>query len=188
MLSNAELIQAFVQQSCSNREVLLANSELRAEGVCGVNQLIAKGEGVIFTTHQMSKSLQFSAKFKSHHWNTMVGALAESGFLMVGDPNQQHFYTFQYYKMPKGYQPHCTESVMLWRSWWKHRKHILRAGVPTELFVRTRDTWYPIRNLFISDSVLFVQTFGSEIPFHISDLVVWLSKMSESTPAATSTH
>ncbi len=185
MLSNSELIQAFVQHSCNNREVLLANPELRAESVCGANQLIAKGEGVVLTTRQMSTSLQFSVKSSSHHWHTMVGALAESGFLMTGNPNPQRFYTFQYYKMPKGYQSHCAESVILWRFWWKHRKRILQAGVPTELFIRTRDTWYPIRNLFISDSVLFVQTFGSEIPFHVSDLVVWLSKKSESTPAQT---
>ena len=42
MLSNLDLIQTFVQQSCLGEEVLLSNSELKAERVCNTNQLIAK--------------------------------------------------------------------------------------------------------------------------------------------------
>ncbi len=178
MLSNAELIQSFVRHSCGHQEVLLANPELRAERVCGTNQLFAKGEGLILTTRQKTTALQFSAKRSSSHWNGMIAALTEQSFLMVGEPDQHQFYTFQQDKIPEGYEPHCTESVMLWRSWWKHRQRIVQATLPQELFIRTRGTWYPIRNLNLSNGMLFVQTFGSEIELHISDLVIWLSKAS----------
>ncbi len=182
MLSNCELIQAFVLQSCRNQQVLLANAELRAESVCGTNQLIAKGKGLILTTQQTSTLLQFSARNISSHWSEILAVLAGQGFLMTGNPNQNHFYTFQHYKIPRGYQSHCAESVMLWRSWWKHRRRIIHTNLPTELFIRTRDTWYPIRNLSISNNLLFVQTFGSEIQLHVSDYVIWLSKNTKVTP------
>lgn len=176
MLSNSELIQTFVRQSCEQREVLLANPELRAESVCGANQLFAKGEGLILTTRSVAASLQFSAKCSSSHWNELAGALVEHSFLMTGEPDQRHFYTFQYDKIPQGYQPHCTESVMLWRSWWKYRQRIVQVTLPKELLIRARNTWYPIRHIGLSDGILFLPTFGSEIQLHTGDLVIWLSK------------
>jgi hypothetical protein len=179
MLSNCELIQTFIQNSCANQEVLLSNQELKADSIFNTNQLVAKGEGLILKTQQMTTTLQFAAKMGSSHWNLITEALAERGFLLTGEPNQNRFCSFQYYKIPKNYTAHCTESVILWRAWWKHRQRIVRATIPMELFIRTRSTWYPIRDLSISDSVLFVQTFGSEIQLHVSDLVIWLSKRTQ---------
>lgn len=179
MLSNSELIQTFIQNSCSNQEVLLSNRDLKAESIFNANQLVARGEGLILATQQMATTLQFSARIGSSHWNLIAEALAERGFLLTGEPNQHRFCSFQYYKIPKSYTAHCTESVMLWRAWWKYRQRIIRATMPMDLFIRTRSTWYPIRDLSISDSVLFVQTFGSEIQLHVSDLVIWLSKQTQ---------
>lgn len=71
----------------------------------------------------------------------------------------------------------CTKSVVLWRAWWKYRKNILRLGILSDLLIKTRDSWYPIRDLTISDGLLYIKTLGNEIEIHADDLVIWLSKI-----------
>jgi hypothetical protein len=46
-----------------------------------------------------------------------------------------------------------------------------------ELLIRKRDSWYPIRDLIISNGLLYIKTLGSEIALDSDDLVTWLSKV-----------
>lgn len=184
MLSNLELIQAFVQQSCRDEDVLLSNSELKAERVCNANQIIAKKGGLILTTRKLQTSPEFLAKFNSPHWPLVAQTLASRGFLIADDLDKGGFYNFQYYKIPKGYQAHCTEAKLLWRSWWRHRQQILQSAMPMELFIRVRNTWYPVRDLSICENIVVIKTFGHESHLDIQDLVVWLSKHRPESQAA----
>jgi len=176
MLSNLDLIQTFVQQSCLGEEVLLSNSELKAERVCNTNQLIAKKGGVILTTRTITPPIEFSAQLNSPYWQLVAQALVSNGFLISGELNQNNFYSFHHYKIPKGYETHCTEAKMLWRAWWRHRQQILRSAIPMELFIRVRNNWYPVRDLSICENILLIKTFGHESHLDIQDLVIWLSK------------
>jgi hypothetical protein len=177
MLSNLDLIREFVQNSIQKKEVLLSNPALTAQTVYKTNQLTAKSEGVIATVQLSNTPSEFSISPKSSQWELINQALAEYGYLLKGEVDGRGFYQYQYCEVPKGYQMHCTKSVFLWRAWWKYRKYTLRPGIPLELLIRRRDSWYPIRDLIISDGLLYIKTLGSEIAVDSEDLVTWLTKI-----------
>ena len=177
MLSNLDLIREFVQNSIQKKEVLLSNPSLTAQTVYKTNQLILKAEGVIATVQLSNTLSQFWISPKSSHWELLNQALAEYSYLLKGEVDSRGFYQYQYCEVPKGYRMHCTQSVLLWRAWWKYRKYTLRPGIPLELLIRTRESWYPIRDLIISDGLLYIKTLGSEIALDSDDLVTWLSKI-----------
>ncbi|MEH2183429.1 hypothetical protein [Nostoc sp.] len=177
MLSNLDLIREFVQNSIQKKDVLLSNPVLTAQTVYKTNQLTAKSEGVIATTQISHTLCEFSISPKSTQWELINQALAEYSYILKGEVDNRGFYQYQYCEVPKGYQMNCTKCVILWRAWWKYRKYTSRPGISLELLIRTRDSWYPIRDLVISDGLLYIKTLGSEIALGSDDLVTWLSKV-----------
>ncbi|MDF5736035.1 MULTISPECIES: hypothetical protein [unclassified Nostoc] len=177
MLSNLDLIREFVQNSIQKKEVLLSNPSLTAQTVYKTNQLTAKSEGVIATVQLSNTLCEFLVYPKSSHWELINQALAEYGYLLKGEVDSRGFYQYEYCKIPKGYQMHCTKSVLLWRAWWRYRKYTSTQGISLELLIRKRDLWYPIRDLIISDGLLYIKTLGSEIALASDDLVTWLNKI-----------
>jgi hypothetical protein len=177
MLTNLELIREFVDKAIQKKDVLLSNSALTAQTVYKTNQLTAKSQGVIATAQLDGEFCEFLLQAKSSYWEMMNQVLAEYSYVLKGEIDNRGFYRYKYSKVPKGYQMHCTQSVFLWRAWWKHRKNVLRGGIPLELLIQNRDSWYPIRDLNISDGLLYIKTLGSEIAVHSEDLVTWLSKI-----------
>ncbi|MDM9380747.1 hypothetical protein QUB80_08510 [Chlorogloeopsis sp. ULAP01] len=183
MLTNLDLIREFIKLSIQRKEVLLANQILKAETVYSSNNLAAKAEGTIVTTKFDDASTSFLIKANSTHWELINQVLAEYNFILTGNIDHRGFYQYQYCQAPEGYQMHCSKAVVLWRSWWKHRKYVLGRGIPLELLIRIRHakrhTWYPIKDLIISDGVLYIKTLGSEIAVHSDDLITWLSKVED---------
>ncbi|WP_414514537.1 hypothetical protein [Nostoc sp. PCC 9305] len=177
MLSNLDLIREFVQNSIQKKDILLSNPVLTAQTVYKINQLTAKSEGVIATAQLSNTLSEFSISPKSTQWELINQALAEYSYILKGEVDSRGFYQYQYCEVPKGYQMNCTKCVILWRAWWKYCKYNSRAGIPLELLIRTRDSWYPIRDLIISDGLLYIKTLGSEIALGSDDLVTWLSKV-----------
>lgn len=177
MLSNLDLIREFVNKSFYKQDVLLSNSVLIAQTMYKTNQLTAKSEGLIATVQLNHTLPEFLIQPKSSHWELMNQALAENYYLLKGEIDRRGFYQYEYCQVPKDYQMHCTKSVMLWRAWWKYRKYVLKGGIPLELLIKHRDSWYPIRDLMISDGLLYIKTLGTEIAVHSDDLVIWLSKI-----------
>ncbi|MDF5711585.1 MAG: hypothetical protein PUP90_28880 [Nostoc sp. S4] len=177
MLSNLDLIQEFIQNSIYKKDILLSNPSLTAQTVYKTNQLSAKSEGVIAIAQISNTLCEFSIHPNSSHWELINQALAECSYLLKGEIDSRGFYQYQYCEIPKGYQMQCTKSVLLWRAWWKYRKYTSRPGIPLELLIRTRESWYPIRDLIISDGLLYIKTLGSEIALDSNDLVTWLKKI-----------
>ncbi|MEA5513702.1 hypothetical protein [Nodularia sp. UHCC 0506] len=178
MLSSLDLIREFVQSSTQKKDVLLSNPSLTAETIYKSNQLTAKTEGVIATYQLNHRVSEFWVNPNSSHWDLINEALADHNYLIKGKIETDHrgFYRYQYFQIPKGYKAHCTKSVMLWRAWWKYRKSALKSGIPLELLIQKRESWYPVRDLNISNGLLYIKTLGSEIVLHSDDLVIWLSK------------
>lgn len=182
MLSSLDLIREFVHNSIQQQEVLLSNPTLTAQTVYNSNQLTAKTEGVI-ATYKLNDTLsEFCINAKSSHWELINEALADYNYLLKGEIDNRGFYRYRVCQVPNGYQLHCTKSVMLWRAWWKYRKNALKPGIPLDLLIQKRDSWYPIRDLTISDGLLYIKTLGSEIALQSDDLVIWLSKIEVNAP------
>ncbi|WP_414548198.1 hypothetical protein [Anabaena sp. CCY 0017] len=178
MLSSLDLIREFVQSSTQKKDVLLSNPSLTAQTVYKSNQLTAKTEGVIATYKLNNSVSEFWVNPKSSHWELMNEALADHNYLLKGvlEIDQRGFYKYLYFQIPQGYKAHCTQSVMLWRAWWKYRKNTLKSGIPLELLIQKRESWYPIRDLNISNGLVYIKTLGKEIVIHSDDFVIWLSK------------
>jgi len=176
MLSNLDLMRAFVYNSIQQQEVLLSNPSLTAQTVYKSNQVMAKTEGVIASTELTNTPSIFSINATSSHWEVMNEALADYSYILTGEIDQRGFYEYRYCQIPSGYKMHGTKSVQLWRAWWKYRKYAFQLGFSLELLIRTRNVWYPIRDLTISDGLLYIKTLGNEIAVHADDLVIWLSK------------
>ncbi|MBD2501162.1 hypothetical protein [Anabaena azotica] len=179
MLSNLELLREFVAQSIQKQEILLANTNLQAHTDYKINQVIAKSEGVIATAQLTHIPLEFSVKATSSYWELINEALANYNYILTGEIDSRNCYKYQYCEIPKGYQMHCMKSVHLWRAWWKYRKNTLQLGIPLDLLIRYRNSWYPIRDLIISDGLLYIKTLGSEVAVHSNDLIIWLNKAGE---------
>lgn len=177
MLSDRELIEAFVQQSVQRQEALFSNPTMQAQRVFNSNQLTSRTEGLLLSVNLFNEALQFSVKSGSVHWAEINQALVFHHFLLKGDLDRQGFYPYQAIKVPQGYQSNCTPAVMLWRAWWRHQQQIVRAGIPLELLIRNRDTWYPIRNVECGRGLIYIQTLGNEIQLCADDLVVWLNRI-----------
>ncbi|AFY35589.1 hypothetical protein [Calothrix sp. PCC 7507] len=177
MLSNIELMREFVGESIQKKEVLLANSSLQAQMAYKTNQLIAKKEGVVATSQLTATSSEFLIHATSSYWELMNQTLADYSYIFTGEIDGKGFYSYQYRSLPPGYKLHCTKSVLLWQTWWKYRKYATKIGIPLDILVQIRDSWYGIKDLNISDGLLYIQTLVSETEFHSDDLVIWLSRI-----------
>ncbi len=174
MLTDREIISEFVQHSLNKRQVLLSNSALRAEFVCDGNQLIAKNEGIVLKINLISITRDFHLKGNSSYWSLMNEVLANYSFILSGEIDKLGFYSFQYYQIPKGYQVMCSKSVLLWQMWWKYKKYARGRGIPLDLLIRNRNSWYPVRDLIISQGFIYIKTLGNELSLSQEDWITWL--------------
>lgn len=177
MLSDLGLIQAFVKNSIEGQEVLLSNSSLRAEKIYDSNQLTAKAEGLLLTFKLTDQLPLFRLKGDTSYWESINQVLVFHHYLLMGKMDDRGFYQYQHVQLPKGYQGNCTKAVLLWRAWWRYRQRILKGGIPLEMLIRTRNTWYPIRNIECGHGLIYIQTLGQEIQLQSNDLIVWLGKI-----------
>ncbi len=186
MLSDIELIQSFVKDSAQCKGVLLSNTALSAQEVCGSNQLSTRAGGILLKAKLVAGELEFSVKAGASHWDLINQVLVSHHFLLMGEIDRLGFYQYKPVKLPKGYQANCAPAVLLWRAWWKYQQRIIRSSIPLELLIRTRDTWYPIKHLECGHGLIYIRTLGSEIQLHSDDLAVWLNKIEPAKAESTS--
>jgi hypothetical protein len=178
MLTDQELITEFIQHSLSTKQILLSNSVLRGETVFDTNQLTAKNEGIILKINLTSSTPEFFLKINSSHWLLMNEALASYNFILSGKIDNFGFYSCQYYQIPQGYQVMCTKSLIIWRMWWKYKKYSQGRAIPLKLLIRNRNSWYPVRDLIVSQGFLYIKTLGQEFAFSQDDWITWLKATS----------
>lgn len=176
MLSDLDLMREFVVQSIEKKEVLLANSYLKAQMVYKSNQLISKQEGVIATAKLDHTPSDFLIYGTSSYWEIINETLAEYSYIYTGEIDKNGFYQYQQCSIPQGYTLQCTTSVNLWQAWWKYRKYASQLKVPLDILIRSRNSWYGIKELMISDGLIYIKTLVSEIALDANDLVIWLNK------------
>ena len=181
-LSDEELIDQFIQESLQNREVLLANAHLTAQANYFSdhtiqNQLLSKGEGLVVSSRINHEYPEFIVRDHSSIWYSLNYALARHHFIPIQQQPQPQFSSYQYVKIPQGYQMACTKAIELWRMWWKYYRRARHGSrLALNLLVRVRQTWYPIQNLEVSNGLLFIKTLVDENTLQGEDLIFWLEK------------
>ncbi|MEM9905783.1 MAG: hypothetical protein AAF921_12245 [Cyanobacteria bacterium P01_D01_bin.44] len=183
MLSDQSLIETFVQDSLQGRESLLANPNLQAMMNAGVQQLMAKQSGIVMSASLEDGHPQFLVQLTSTY-NQLIGqVLVSQGFLPSEDmldrntgTKQHSFLKYIPVKLPKGYEPRCTGAIDLWKTWWSYAKRSRSQVIPLDLVIRCRHTWYPIKDIFVTEGLIYIKTLGAEIALHSGDTVFWLKK------------
>ncbi|MEO1401307.1 MAG: hypothetical protein AAFV72_08620 [Cyanobacteria bacterium J06635_1] len=195
MLSDQALIKTFVQDSIQGRESLLANPNLQAMMNAGVQQLMAKQSGVIMSADIENGHPQFLVQLSSPHSQLIGQVLINQGFLPSEDildrkagGKQQSLLKYIPIKLPKGYEPRCTDAINLWKTWWSYAKRSRSQIIPMDLVIRHRQTWYPIKDIFVTDGLIYVITLGAEIVLHSQDTIFWLKKDKPVTEVSRSTY
>jgi hypothetical protein len=189
MLSDRDLIKTFIQQSMQRQEPLLANPMLQANRMGGVNQLTAKREGVVMHINCVQDPPQFSVNQQSSYGALIGQVLLEQGFAPATDLHragaarqQPQFVAYQPFDLPPGYAPHCTKAVDLWRAWWRYSSRNRNQIMPLDIVIRQRHTWYPIKDIYVSQGPLYVTILGGDLTLQPEDVVLWLERTAE--PAA----
>ncbi len=177
MLSDSELIQQFVTNSIQGREVLLANRSLRAQQVYDQNQLLDRSGSILLSAHFQGTPTEFLARPSSDYWQDITASLASHGFLMFGGKPESRFVSFQYCRLPDGYQLFCTPAKYLWKVWWHHRRQVSNRSIHLDLLTRSRSTWYGVRDIVYGQGFIYIKTLGDEINVTMDDLVIWSKKV-----------
>lgn len=178
-MDDITIIEEFVDRSVQQQEILLATPKLRAETIGGANQLLSKTEGIIATTHLNSDPRNVLVKWKSSYWKSINQLMLGKNFIPV-TRHKDVFYNYQYRPTPKGYELRCASAIELWRDWWRHRSRSQGLGIPMEMLVWTRESWYPIRDVICSNGSLYIKALGNELAIYGSDILIWLEKVEQS--------
>lgn len=97
---------------------------------------------------------------------------------MVGGKPESGLVSFQYCKLPDGYQLFCTPANYLWKVWWHYRRQVSNCSIQLDLLTRSRSTWYGVRDIVYGQGFIYIKTLGDEIDVTMDDLVIWSKKVS----------
>jgi len=177
-LDDRALIQQFIQQ----QGTLLSNQNLRVEPAFDSAQLLAKRGGLIATIKQTKGVNSVVVRRSSEYWNLVHQVLLEHRFVPLGKPGKSEFGQYEQRQLPAGYKLNCGEARILWKEWWTNARYTSHNSIQVDLLISVRDTWYPIRDVVCSQSMLYVTTLVSEFVFLGTDQVIWLSKLPNQRP------
>uniref|UniRef100_B8HXI9 Uncharacterized protein n=1 Tax=Cyanothece sp. (strain PCC 7425 / ATCC 29141) TaxID=395961 RepID=B8HXI9_CYAP4 len=187
-MDDKTLVYSFVKGFMQSQSLLLCNSNLRTEPVCGSVQLLSKKEGVLATAQMHETPLTVLVKQKTSYWSLVHTALVEACYFPLPKNIKDVCFKYQHREIPAGYEVHCTSAKELWRVCWGSG-HAKRYGIPMDLLIfsqgslQRKSTWHPIKGMDSRDGRLFIKLLGGEESFGIDDLVVWLKK-SDNAPTS----
>ena len=176
ILQDADIIESYIEQSLQNQDVLLANQNLQAQSSLGESHLSSKRDGLISKFQIDDQGPKFTVKVGSPYWEMLSRTLAHHSFA-VTDESDRDFYAYQRVKIPSDYRLNCTKSVEFWRTWWRYRNRIRGMRFCLDLLVRVRHTWYPVKDLSVSNGMVYIKVLADEIVLHNDDLLFWLEKI-----------
>ncbi|MEM9449361.1 MAG: hypothetical protein AAGA75_12610 [Cyanobacteria bacterium P01_E01_bin.6] len=176
LLQDPDIIESYVERSLQNQDVLLANQNLKALHSLGENLLTSKQDGLLTRFQTDDQCPKFIVKIGSPYWELISKILAHHSFAIT-DEIDDHFSLYQFVKIPSNYRLNCTKSVEFWRTWWRYRNRIRGQRFCMDLLVRVRYTWYPVKDLSISNGMVYIRVLADEIMLHNDDLLFWLEKV-----------
>lgn len=175
MLTNTELVEAFIESSVRQKEVLLANASFKAESLCGINQLISHKEGVQLKIDIRQGPLQFNLRRQSPHTLFLRSLLNRHQFLMAEGAEGTPFETYRYFSVKRGYQFNCTTGRALWKNWRAIKR--LSSNV-SKMMVKKEGAWAEVRAIGVSNELIFIETADQkEVVHNFDDAVLWLTKV-----------
>ena len=114
----------------------------------------------------------------SNYRNKIVEILLTRGYITRQKSSHPDFTEYHYYRVPKGYQLHYTETIQLWRAWWHNKRDRLNApNSSIDMPIFTKGNWYPVQDLQPKQGNFAIQTAIGAISFAPEDYIVWLDRI-----------
>jgi hypothetical protein len=188
MLSDRELVTAFIAESLQGRPVLYANTTLRAESIGHCNQLISKQHGVLVKITLDKKPLEFLVRQETAYSSWLHPIFQSHQFVSTDRSTNCQFYSYRQMSVLPGYGVNCDAAKNLWKSWRTIHKLYRTLDRSQALMVQHRNSWQPVKNIAMSNEMLFIETAFGETTTHLSDKILWLEKQPESAEVSAPTH
>ena len=157
----------------------MANKLLKAETVCGMNQLISKQEGIL-TKGTLHPQIQFSVRRNSSQEKLLCEALNKYQFLKSSTNEGNHFDTYSYYSITQGYEFNSNTA----KTQWKNRRHnkelTAKKDKGTKLLIKKEQTWSEVQDISVSNELMIIETADNteELIHNFDDSVLWLEEVS----------
>ncbi len=114
----------------------------------------------------------------SPYLNKIVEILRSRGYITRQKSSHPDFTEYHYYRVPKGYQLHYTETIQLWRAWWHNKRDRLNApNSSIDMPIFTKGNWFPVQDLQPKQGNFAIQTAIGAISFAPEDYIVWLDRI-----------
>ncbi len=175
ILQDHAIIESYIERSLHNQDILIANHNLQAQSNFGESRLSSKKDGLIAKFEIDEQGPKFTVKHGTSYWEMLTQSLAKQSFAITENIDD-NFSMYRVVKIPSDYRLNCTKSVDFWRAWWKYRNRIQGRGFCMDLLVRVRHTWYPVKDLCVSNGMVYIKVLADEIVLHTDDLLFWLEK------------
>ncbi|MEM1255297.1 MAG: hypothetical protein AAGI69_22900 [Cyanobacteria bacterium P01_H01_bin.21] len=171
-IDNIALIKTFFK----GKESLLANRELRVEKALDEIQLLTT-QGILLAKGRLAvNSPKVLIRLRSDYWALIHQLALEAGFVPLSIEQDRlagvTFAQYDYYSVPAGYQIHCQEASMFWKTWWiNHRRMQLM-----DILLLFQNRWYPVNHMVCDTGTIYIKTWRGEQTLSLSDTVVWLDR------------
>ena len=171
-LDDLTLMQWFV----SGDATLEANQSLRIQPTSGVRQLSGRRGKLLATAYDEAMPPRIEVRKDTEYTPILHQILVDHHFVPTGQGLDSQVLCYSQYPIPEGYHIVYAQARQLWKAWWTHPSHLNNRHLQLDLFVLAEKQWYPIRNISLNSSTLYIETMRGETMHHCDDLMVWLEK------------
>jgi hypothetical protein len=172
VLDDLTLMQWFV----SGDATLEANQTLRIQPTTNARQLFGRKGRLLATAFDQALPPRIEVRKGTDYTEILHQILVDHHFVPIGQGLDSQVLSYSLYPIPEGYHLVYAEARQLWKAWWTHPSHLNERHLQLDLFVLAEHQWYPIRNIALNSSTLYVETLRGETVHHGDDLMVWLEK------------
>ena len=171
-LDDLTLLQWFV----SGDATLEANQSLRIQPANKLRQLLGKRGGLLATAYDAAMPPQIEVRRDTDYTAVLHQILLDHHFVPTGQELDSQVLFYSHHPVPEGYHIFHGQARRLWKQWWTHPSHLNDRHLQLDLFVLVSNQWYPIRDISLNSSTLYINTLRGETIHHGDDMMVWLEK------------
>ncbi|MDB9527539.1 hypothetical protein PN498_16190 [Oscillatoria sp. CS-180] len=182
MLSETELVEAFIEASIHGQETLLANKQFLAESRFGTNHLMHKQTGLLAKVNVKQDPTEFWVRHDAPNYEWFQDLLQQHQFLSTGQHTDDGLSSYQHVPSKDGYTLNCQPARALWKNWRTLYRMYENMDKAQKLLIREGHDWEQIRSMTVSSNVLFIETPAGETSCSMDDAIAWLSETETAGP------
>lgn len=174
-LDDLTLLQLFA----SGDATLEANQSLHVQPANDLRQLLGRKGLLLATAYDAAMPPRIEVRRDTDYTAVLHQVLLDHHFVPIGQELDSQVLCYAYSPVPQGYHLNYTPARQLWKQWWIRSNRQAKRKLQLDLFVLTKNKWYPVRDIGLSSGTLYVETLRGETAHHGDDMVVWLEKDTE---------